>query len=192
MFSINFYIILSVEQHIVVKMCASVSICLCLHALTCFFACVSFPLLCVFSCSIFLIAGVLEGQLFDLGAVLGLSTRCAGWSPIMLGWSQTQLHYWLPGRPSHQPRCYTPLTTSLAQFDPPSLLCYALFYQQQEASAGTTGTQEEGRSEDTLYQKEMTHFLFLCSSFVFSWFQTSSYNKVRFKIQWLTDFKCDW
>lgn len=95
-------------------------------------------------CSIFLIAGVLEGQLFDLGAVPGLSTCCAGWSPIMLGWSQTQPHYWLPGRPSHQPRCYTPLTTSLAQFDPPSLLCYILLCQQQEARAGTTG--REGKT----------------------------------------------
>lgn len=35
-------------------------------------------------CSISLIAGVFQGQLFDLWAVLGLSTRCAGWSPIML------------------------------------------------------------------------------------------------------------
>lgn len=40
---------------------------------------------CVLSGSIALTAGVLEGQLFDLGAVPGLSTRCAGWSPIMLG-----------------------------------------------------------------------------------------------------------
>lgn len=40
---------------------------------------------CVLSGSITLTAGVLEGQLFDLGAVPGLSTRCAGWSPIMLG-----------------------------------------------------------------------------------------------------------
>lgn len=94
-------------------------------------------------CSIFLIAGVLEGQLFDLGAVPGLSTRCAGWSPIMLGWSQTQPHYWLPGRPSHQPQCYTPLTTSLARFNRPSLLCYTLLCQQQQTSAATTGTQLE-------------------------------------------------
>lgn len=40
-------------------------------------------------CCIFLIATVLEGQVFDLGAVPGPGTRCAGWSPIMLGWSQT-------------------------------------------------------------------------------------------------------
>ncbi len=115
-----------------VTSCESMSVC------TLISACVW-----VLDCGIFLIAGVLEGQLFDLGAVPGLSTRCAGWSPIMLGWSQTQPHYWLPGRPSHQPRCYTPLTTSLARFDPPSLLCYTLLCQQQEASAGTTGTQPE-------------------------------------------------
>lgn len=39
----------------------------------------------VLGCSISLIACVLEGELFDLGALPGLSTHCAGWSPIMLG-----------------------------------------------------------------------------------------------------------
>lgn len=59
--------------------------------------------------------------LWSVGLCRALSTRYAGWSPIMLGWSQTQPLYWLPGRPSHQPQCYTPLTTSLAQLNPPSL-----------------------------------------------------------------------
>lgn len=117
----------------------------CMHpGVTWSYECVhTYLCLCVWALgySIFLIAGVLEGQLFDLGAVLGLCTRCAGWSPIMLGWSQTQPHYWLPGRPSLQPQCYTPLTTSLARFNRLSLLCYTLLCQRQETSAATTGTQ---------------------------------------------------
>lgn len=135
--SVNVCISTHLNVYLFMFGCIQVLLCVYLQIISCL--CVSVRLQHLSNCWC-----IRESQLFDLGAVPGLSTRCAGWSPIMLGWSQTQPHYWLPGRPSHQPRCYTPLTTSLARLNPPSPLCYTLLCQQQEASAGTAGTQPGG------------------------------------------------
>lgn len=75
----------------------------------------------------------------------------------MLDWSQTQPHYWLPGRPSHQPQHYTPLTTSLARFNSPSQCWYTLLCQQQEVSAAIAGTQLGG-GKLSLYNKYNDNF----------------------------------
>jgi len=48
------------------------------------------------------------------GPALWSGGGASGWSPIMLGRSQTQPRHWPPGGPSHRRRCYAPPTTSLA------------------------------------------------------------------------------